>query len=390
MDIARSRYLVSSAGRAALSALDTGLGRLDSVALATHLRREFAPPEASALAEQLSLRVKAEARGAARPGFLYSAPGLEMMTHPLVSARRAARLAALGLSVVDLTAGLGGDLASVAAEGVRAAGLERDLPTALLARANVPAAEVVRGDAVSPPFELDGVAVVLDPSRREGGTRRFDPAAFSPPFDTCVQLALAARAAVMKAPPGIEHHHIPPEAEAEFVEVGRSLREAALWFGVDARPGLRRAVFMRYDTVHELTSDAPEVDAGAAPIGQFVYDPASCVTRAGLVRHLGARLGGAQLLDPQLAYLTSISPAHDPLADTFEVLDVLPFSVSRLRERLRSGPWRPDEIRRRAFPIEPDELRRLLGRFAGEPVTLLCTTIAGRKTIIIAKAHPTT
>jgi hypothetical protein len=67
------------------------------------------------------------------------------------------------------------------------------------------------------------------------------------------------------------------------------------------------------------------------------------------------------------------------------VLDVIPFSVSRLKTRLRERGWRADEIRRRAFPVEPDELRRLLGPSEGERVTLLCTTLAGERTVFVAR-----
>jgi hypothetical protein len=115
-----------------------------------------------------------------------------------------------------------------------------------------------------------------------------------------------------------------------------------------------------------------------------VFDPESCVTRAGLVRHLAGKLD-AHLLDPQVAYLAGERPVGHALAAAFEVLDVVPFSVARLKKRLREQKWRPDEIRRRAFPIEPDELRRLLGKHEGERVALLCTTIAGQRTVIVGR-----
>ena len=133
-----------------------------------------------------------------------------------------------------------------------------------------------------------------------------------------------------------------------------------------------------------LDSTAPECPPECSPPGAFVFDPESCVTRAGLVRHLGYLLD-ARLLDRQVAYLTAEKPAFHPMAATFEVLAVLPFSVSRLKVLLRERKWRPDEIRRRAFPIEPDELRRLLGRIDGELITLLLTTIGGKRTVVIAR-----
>ena len=111
---------------------------------------------------------------------------------------------------------------------------------------------------------------------------------------------------------------------------------------------------------------------------------ASRVTRAGLVRQLGHVLG-AGMMDEQVAYLASSQPATHPLAACFELLEAVPFSIARLRNALRAGRWKPSEIRRRAFPIEPDELRRLLGPFDGEPVTLLCTTLSGQRTVFIGK-----
>ena len=83
MDIARARYLVSAEGRAALASLGRELRGLDTLQLSKALRKRFAPVEAAALAEQVTLSAKAESRGAARAGFLYTAHGLEMMTHPL-------------------------------------------------------------------------------------------------------------------------------------------------------------------------------------------------------------------------------------------------------------------------------------------------------------------
>jgi THUMP domain-like len=384
VDLARARYLVSDRGRGALDYLGAGLGGLDPNRLSAALRSDHAPAEAAALAEQVTLRAKALERVGERLDFLFSADGLEMMTHPIVARRRAARLATVGAPIIDLTCGIGGDLAACAATGVRSAGVERDGPTALLAAHNVTPGEVTQGEAARAPFDLAQSAVVLDPSRRAASTRRFDPSAFSPDWDTSLALLRSAVAGVLKTAPGIDHGHIPPWAEAEFVQLGRSMREAALWAGAEARPGLLRAVLLPAGVT--IDSAEPEVPPEPVPPGQFLFDPESCVTRAGLVRQLAAVLD-ARLLDPQLAYLTASEPAFHPMAATFEVLDALPFSIARLKQRLRERRWRPHEIRRRAFPIEPDELRRLLGRIEGEPITVFLTTIAGKRSVFIGRRH---
>lgn len=90
-----------------------------------------------------------------------------MMTHPLVAERRAARLAALGLPVLDLCRGLGGDLAAITAAGAAAAGVERDPVHALFAGHNS-GARVVRGDVTEMRLDLDATAVVIDSARRHG------------------------------------------------------------------------------------------------------------------------------------------------------------------------------------------------------------------------------
>jgi hypothetical protein len=254
--------------------------------------------------------------------------------------------------------------------------------TALLAESNVPAAAVVRGDASRPPFRLKDAALFIDPSRRDGAGRAWRGEDYSPPWASCLEVARHGSRAAIKGPPGLPTPAMPADAEAEFVQLGRSMRECTLWLGDGAVPGLRRAVLLPFGT--ELDSRAPQCDPVPVSPGAFLLDPESCVTTAGLVRQLGA-LAHAGLMDPHIAYLAATEPANTPLAAGFEVLDRLDFQLNRLRTRLREKRWRPDEIRRRAFPIEPDEMRRLIGRIEGQPVTLLCTTIAGRRKVFVTR-----
>jgi len=377
----RARYLVSLPGRSALAGVPPGLATRDPVRLATELRRSFPPAEASALAEQLTLRARAARSHGGDRGMLYTSEGLEMMTHPVVAARRARRLALGGRGVIDLTAGIGGDLRALADAGVALAALEREPVHALLAGHNT-GVPVALGDAARPPFDVSRHALVIDPARRAGDLRRFDPSAFSPGWDATMALAAEAVLAAVKAAPGLDATYVPPGAEFEAIQLGTSMREVCLWFGEGTVPGLRRAVLLPAGTT--LDSTEPEVDVAPRPVRPILFDPESCVTRATLVTQLAHRLG-AWLLDPHIAYLSAPEPSFSPLAATFQVLESLPFSVSRLKRTLRERRWRPDEIRRRAFPVEPDELRKLLGKLDGEPVTLLLTTLGGQKTVFICR-----
>ena len=171
MDIARARYLVSDSGQAAVRA-NAGVDTSDPLRLATELRRSLPADEAAAVAEQLTLRERARRNHGRTDDWLYTSEGLEMLTHPLVAERRARRLASLGLSVVDLPCGLGGDLAPLVGLEVPSTGMDRDTVHAMLAARNTGAC-IARGDAANPPFDVGRLAVLLDPSRRKGGTRRF-------------------------------------------------------------------------------------------------------------------------------------------------------------------------------------------------------------------------
>lgn len=384
MDIDRARFLVSPSAANALATGEQDLAPLPLHVRAQRLRESFSPEQAAALSEQIDLRAKARERFGIEPGDMrFTNDGLEMATHPRVAERRARRLGAFGLPVADLTCGIGGDLREIARFATGALGVERDRSTALLAAHNLGCrADVVVGDAIQPPVELAGITVLLDPARRSRSLRRFDPASFSPPWDACLEVLGAAAGGAIKGPPGIHPAAIPADAEVEFVQLGRSLREAALYVGGEAQPMLRRAVLLPGG--HELSSDEPEADNVISEVGSVLYDPASCVTRAGVVRQL-AHMLGASLIDQQVAYLAGDEAVFSPLADAFAVVDVIPFSLARLKKRLRAEKWTPHEIRRRAFPIEPDDLRRQIGKIDGTPVTLLCTTAGGKRLVIVGR-----
>ena len=62
MDLERARYLVSSAGVAALAALQEEVVPAGLVAQSGYLRKQFPPAEAAALGEQLTLQERARHR----------------------------------------------------------------------------------------------------------------------------------------------------------------------------------------------------------------------------------------------------------------------------------------------------------------------------------------
>jgi SAM-dependent methyltransferase len=362
----------------------------DELAVATRLRREHPAELVSAALGQARLRQRAVAKfGAEDAGRMFFTPhGVEQSTRASVAAYRAARMRDLGVtSVADLCCGIGGDAIALARAGIRVLAVDRDPLTAAAARANADAlgladlVEVREADVT----EVDTAgydAVFVDPARRGGRGRIFDPEAYSPPLSWAVGAALAAPHAALKIAPGIPHEAIPAEAEAEWISDGGDVKEAVLWFGTGA-PGAVRATLLPGPYTlrgRGLPDPAPR------PLGRYVYEPDGAVIRAHLVAEVAEEVGGG-LLDPTIAYVTSDELRPTPYASAYEITDQLPFNVKKLKALLRERAVGVLTVKKRGSAVEPEELRRkVLPKPHGrEAATVFLTRVAGAPTMLIGR-----
>jgi SAM-dependent methyltransferase len=314
----------------------------------------------------------------------FTPDGVEQATRADVAARHAARFAGAGADrVLDLCCGIGGDLLAFARAGLAVTGVDRDPAAVEAAEANLAAfglAGTVRGGEAE--VEPGWPAAWVDPSRRHGGRRVFDPRSYSPPLSFVRRLAAAVPLTGAKVAPGIPHEAVPAGAEAEWVSVGGEVKEAALWFGPLATAPRRATV---------LPAGATLVDSGLGPPpvgapGDWLYEPDGAVIRAGLVGEVVAALPGGRLVDPTIAYVAADGPAATPYARGYRVTDVLPFSLARLRALLRERRVGRVTVKKRGSAVEPEVLRREL-RLAGpgEAVVVL-TRVAGAPTVMLCEA----
>jgi hypothetical protein len=237
---------------------------------------------------------------------------------------------------------------------------------------------VVCADATSVEVERYD-AVFADPARRRAGRGRvFDPASFSPPWDFVAGLAARVPRTVLKLAPGIDHALLPPGAEGEWVSVDGDLVEAAFWCGPLAGVP-RRATLL--PAGHELTGDGV-TNGTVGAVGRWLYDPDPAVVRSHLVAEFAETVGG-HLADPEIAYVYADSAVDTPFARRLEVLDVLPFSLKRLRAALRERDIGRLEIRKRGSALEPDQLRRDLRLSGGSAAGIVLTRVAGAPTALI-------
>ncbi|MFJ9730244.1 methyltransferase domain-containing protein [Streptomyces sp. NPDC101171] len=379
--------LLTPEGRALLDEVrDTDAAH--ELAVATRLRRDHPAELVSAALGQARLRQRAVAKfGAEDAGRMFFTPnGVEQSTRVSVAAYRAERMKGLGVtSVADLCCGIGGDAIALARAGIRVLAVDRDPLTAAAARANAEALglagliEVREADVTD--VDTGGHdAVFVDPARRGGRGRVFDPEAYSPPLSWAVGAALKAPRAALKIAPGVPHEAIPAEAEAEWISDGGDVKEAVLWFGAGA-PGTVRATLLPGP---RTLPGRGLPDPGVRPVGRYLYEPDGAVIRAHLVAEVAEDLDGG-LIDPTIAYVTSDELHGTPYATAYEITDRLPFNVKKLKALLREREVGMLTVKKRGSAVEPEELRRKVKPQGPHSATVFLTRVAGAPTMLVGR-----
>lgn len=385
-DVEAVAYLRSEAGSQALHEV-AGLPLTNATLVAdiAWARTRFGD-RAAALVETTVLRRKAEAKLTSAGGWLFTEEALQQATAEPVAVHRARRLA--GRRVHDATCSVGTELAALRTSAEYVVGSDVDPVRLAMARHNLDqggaSVPLCRADALRP-VSRDTV-VVLDPARRSGGRRRFDPRDYTPPLDAVLQV-YGERDHVVKCAPGIDFEAVSRlgfTGEIALTSLAGSVREACLWSSGLSAPGVTRRATM-LDTGEEVT-DAEPGECAVGPAGRWIVDPDGAVVRAGLVRHYAARHGLWQL-DPAIAYLSG-----DRLPTGvrgFEVLETLGYRERRLRQALSNHDVGAVEILVRGVDVDPDALRarlRLRGSQAASVViTRIGTGAASRATAYICR-----
>ncbi|GAB2535835.1 THUMP-like domain-containing protein [Brachybacterium huguangmaarense] len=377
----------------------------DALALGGSLRRAGHDGElVAAVLTQARLRAKGvEKFGDFAADMLFTPRGLEQATRLPIAALHARRFVDAGVpSIADLGCGIGGDAMAAAALGLDVTAVDRDPVTVAVATVNLrpfPDARAELGDAEAfDPARVGGIW--MDPARRtvRGPARRLhDPEEYSPPLSAVTRIAEAVGALGVKLGPGIDHADLPAGTETQWISWHGQVLEADCWFGPLAAPGVRRsALVVGPGGAARLTdADGAVDDPDPGPLGAYLHEPDGAVIRAGLIGRLARDLG-ARTIDPTIAYLTSDALPEDasgPAAEalrfvqSYEVLDVLPFSLKRLTSYLRERGIGVLEIKKRGTAVEPDELRRRLRprRFGDGSATVILTRVAGEQSAIIAR-----
>jgi len=385
------RALLTSEGQELLGELRDH-DPVDELAVATRLRRSHDAGLVSAALGQARLRQRAVAKfGVADARRMYFTPdGVEQATRGSVAAHRAERFRALGVGrVADLCGGIGGDALALARAGIEVLAVDRDPLTCAVARANAEALGLadrieVRCADVTTTGTAGFDAVFADPARRTGRGRTFDPEAYSPPLSWALEAARTVPFAAVKVAPGIPHEAVPADAEAEWVSDRGDVKEAALWFGT--APGTVRATLLPGGGTLTGGVAAALPDPQVRPVGRFLYEPDGAVIRAHLVAAVAETLGGG-LIDPAIAYVTADEPRPTPYATAYEIGDVLPFNLKRLKALLRERGVGVLTVKKRGSAVEPEEVRRRVKPQGPHAATVFLTRVAGAPSMLVGQPY---
>lgn len=316
----------------------------------------------------------------------FTREALEQSTVEAVAAYRADRLASLS-PIFDLGCGIGGDTLALARESSVVAVDHDELRLAIL-RANASALDLERrvltvlSDLRFPGWTFPrGCGAFFDPARRSDGWRRRSAREYQPPLALALTWAPQVEGLAVKVSPAIDLSETRSfDAEVEFVSYRGDLKEATLWTGA-LKTAARRATLL--PGPHTLTAPQ-EPELGVSAPRRYLIEPDAAVIRAGLVRTLGARLTASQI-DPTIAFLTSDQLPATPFARVFELKEIVPFGLKRVREALRARGVGRVTIKKRGSGVDVDEFARRL-RLEGEgEATLVLTRAQGRPVALIVE-----
>jgi hypothetical protein len=228
----------------------------------------------------------------------------------------------------------------------------------------------------------------MDPDRRPQGQRTAQPAVSEPSIDAIRRMLHVQPQAALKLAPAAD---LPDDwqaaAERQWIGSGRECRQQIAWFGMLTQyPGSRSAIVVdRRGRASPLLVGRETASCHLAnTVARFVYEPHACVVAAQLTSTL-AGLFGLHAVDPQVAYLTGDQPIDDLRLSTFEVQDVLPFDMRRLRKIVRERRIGKLEVKKRGVAVDPASVQRQLHSHGDEDAVLILTPQSGSVRAILAR-----
>lgn len=395
-------------------------GDVDRPASLAKLRKGWSLDQVSIAIELTRARRKAEAKFPFGARLLADTEAIEQSTSHVVAQYKAKRFQASAPSrVFDLCCGVGGDAISLAevapvvavdADSRRAWMCEQNLRNCVSA-GHAEVSEARCSDVVS--LDLDGLAegaIHIDPSRRDstvssssgrapGPSRRWRYADYRPGPEFIAALLATNPNLAVKLGPGVELDELPDSAhaEVELIQQGSQLVQAVLWSGGLAQdPGLRTATLLESAASPQacsFTGGVEDLEVHTLPeLERYLLVPQPALERAGLVgtwaRGVGRETGEGRQpreMAAGLGLLTCAAAPESPWATAFEIVEVMPWRPSRVRQWLRAHDAGEIEVKTRGRAVDANQARRELRGTGSEAYTVFVLRLGSRVRAIVSR-----
>lgn len=363
--------------------------RLPELQILTQLRRQWSAPAA-----RTALTICQMSRRALTGKFkllqshasiFYALPEALEQATPLPAAMHKAAMLAQGADpntmAVDIGCGIGGDAIALARQFSLMA-IELSPTRAWMAHRNLETLSlphvVVQADIDQHVIRLPrSTAVHADPARRTGGRRGANQ--YFPSLERLAAITHHCSLAAIKISPAADFAFL-PAAPLELIAVDGHVVEGTLWLG-HARDALqlgpRTATLINGDLKWRLTGSPGNAERTTGKLGQFLFETAGAVTRAGLAPSL-LMAAGLVPVSRDACYATGPRVMVHPALRVFEVLVAEPFDQTRLRRAVASlgsdhqTPKPQLEIKTRGgLAVDTDALQRKLAPYARQNLAVI-------------------
>jgi len=229
-----------------------------------------------------------------------------------------------------------------------------------------------------------------DPDRRATGKRSTAIEFHDPPTEVLEHwLARQPSAAIKLAPAARLPDSWQSTAESEWISRGGECRQLVAWFGdLAKRVGEHVATILSTSSPPRHVSGQPQTPVPRTErIGRYVYEPDAAVLAAHLSGQLAMELELGSF-STETAYLTGDRPIVDAAAAGFEVIDVLPFQLKKLKWYLRQLRAGHVEVKKRGVTCDPLTLQKELSGEGNVPAVVLVTRHQSKSIAIVARRLP--
>jgi hypothetical protein len=363
------------------------------LALQNRLRAQFPADLVRGALTLVELRRRAVGKFSRAAEMWFDRVGLEQSTAEAVACHKAQRFQGRG-RVWDFCCGIGGDAIQLAA-GCEVLAVDRDPAACLCTQWNAQAYETAEHLTVLC-ADIETVAdrgglLHIDPDRRPartasgasaGARRSLKLEEGAPGLETLTRLAAEFSGGAIKTSPASNFGGKFPLAEVELVSLNGECKEATIWFGELAEPGIWRATAL--PSGESLAGDPLSAAAPIAGLGRYLMNPDPALVRSGLIDLYAVRQGLGRLDDAE-EYLTGDAIPASHLAQAFEVVAQLPNNEREIRDYFRGSEVGSLEIMCRRIPIDIEGLRRRLTLSGRAAAVLVFARIEGRARAVVCR-----